>query len=123
MDIKRTEHYFWFLCCCLLRHMVHLPSVGWPWVHLLVAIILTLRGLLTLLLGAMISIMSNFSTAKACVGGARRTGLHGSVVRSALVLSLTSISAIGGVDCHSAAGTGDAAETDYGEGSNQDSTN
>jgi hypothetical protein len=91
MNIKRTENYFWFLHCCLLRHMVHLPSVGWPRVHLLVAIILTLRWLLILLIGTMISIMSNFSTSIACVGGARRIVLHRSVVGGALALSLASI--------------------------------
>jgi hypothetical protein len=39
----------------------------------------------------MISILSNFSTAIACVGGARHTVLHRSVVGGALVLSLASI--------------------------------
>jgi hypothetical protein len=39
----------------------------------------------------MISILSNFSTAIACVGGARCTSLHRSVVGGALALSLTSI--------------------------------
>jgi hypothetical protein len=43
----------------------------------------------------MISIMSNFSTTIACVGGARRTVLHRSVVGGALTLSLASILLLG----------------------------
>ena len=45
---------------------------------------LTLGGLLILLPGAMVSIMPNFSTMIAYIGGTRCTGLQGSVVGCSL---------------------------------------
>ena len=85
IDIERTEHDFWFRKHCLYRHMVHLFCIGcWLLRRSLLIIVLTLGCLLILLPRAMVSIMPNFSTMIAYVGGARCDGLHGSVVRCSL---------------------------------------
>ena len=65
--------------------MVHPPCVGcWLLRRSLLITLLTLGCLLILLPRAMISIMPNFSTMIVYVGGARCTGLHGSVVGCSL---------------------------------------
>jgi hypothetical protein len=51
--------------------MIHLPSVGLPLVTFL-----ALRGLLILLLGIVISIMSSLSTVVTQIGATRCIGLH-----------------------------------------------
>ena len=85
IDIKCTEHDFWFLKRRLCRHMVHLFRVGcWLLRCSLLITMLTLGCLLILLPGTMVSIITNFSTMIAYVGGARCAGLHGSVVRRSL---------------------------------------
>ena len=69
IDIKCTEHDFWFRKRRLGRHMVHLSYVGCGLLRRsLLITLLTLGCLLILLLGAMISIMPNFSTTIAYVG-------------------------------------------------------
>jgi hypothetical protein len=87
MDIERTKHNFWFLCCCLLRHVVHLSSVK----HRLLMTALPLGGLLVRLLRAIVRQMTLFTTSKTPVGGIRNTSLHGSVVGRALTLGLIPI--------------------------------
>ena len=65
--------------------MVHPPYVGcWLLRRSLLITLLTLRCLLILLPGAMISIMPNFSAMIAYVGGIRCTRLHGGAIGGSL---------------------------------------
>jgi hypothetical protein len=79
MNIEHTKHYFRLHLCCFSRHMIHLSSIGWP---------LSLRCLLILLLGTMISIVSWFFTAITQIRSTRCTGLYWSRVGITLAWSL-----------------------------------
>ena len=78
VDIKHTEHNFWFYQRYLDRHMVHLSCVG-CW---LLISIMPLGGLLVGLLRAIIRHVTLFTTIEALAGSARGTSLHGSVARA-----------------------------------------
>jgi hypothetical protein len=79
VNIERNKHYFRLRLCCFGRHMIHLSSIGWP---------LSLRCLLILLLGTMISIVSRFSIAITQIRSTRCTGLHWGRVGITLAWSL-----------------------------------
>jgi hypothetical protein len=79
MNIERTKHYFRLRLRCFSRHMIHLSIIGWP---------LSLRCLLILLLGTMISIVFRFSTAITQIRSTRCTGLYWSRVGITLAWSL-----------------------------------
>jgi hypothetical protein len=80
LDIERTEHDLWFHFCRLCGHMVHLPSVGWPCVHLLVAI-LPLEVLLIWLIWTVIRHVPLFPTTETLVWSVGSTILHRSGIR------------------------------------------
>jgi hypothetical protein len=64
--------------------MIHPPSVG---CRLLVAVLL-LRGLLIPFLRTIVGIMARFTAVVAYIGSARRTSLHGGIIRCPLSQSL-----------------------------------
>jgi hypothetical protein len=68
-DIERTKHYLWFLLNHLRGHMVHPPSVRERLVHLLLIIVLALRGLLVLPFWVVVGEMSLIAIDIALVGG------------------------------------------------------
>ena len=91
INIKHTEHDFWFHKCRLCRHMIHLSCVG-RW---LLITILPLRSLLVWLLRTIIRQVNLFTIAETLVRSARVTGLHGSVVGRSLSWCLLAILLLG----------------------------
>jgi hypothetical protein len=87
MYIERTKHNFWFLHCCLLRHVIHPSNVR----RRLLMTTLPLGRLLVGLLRAIVRQVTLFTTSETLVGGIRNTSLHGSVVGRALTLRLIPI--------------------------------
>ena len=84
IDIKRTEHDFWFHKRRLCRHMIHLSCVG-CW---LLMTILPLGGLLVWLLGVVIRHVTLFTIEKTLVGGISGTSLQWIVVGCSLACCL-----------------------------------